>query len=209
MKTIGYYLKQVRLARKLTIAALSRKTHIKNEFLRALEAENWAALPEYPVVLGFIKSIAGFLDIDEQKTIALLRRDYPPEKVSKLAPKPDIKKEFAWSPKLTFFLGIFAIVLLIVGYLGVQYFQFTRPPQLDVTDPVENQVIVTRSYVVKGQTEKDASVKVNNQPVVVKEDGSFETEIELNETTKVIYVEAISRSGKKSEISRLIEVKFQ
>ena len=85
MKNIGEVIKQTRIKKKLSREKLEAKTKIKKEFIEGIENLKWEALPDYSVVSGFVKSIAGALDLDKKHLSALLRPDYPP-KILKLLP---------------------------------------------------------------------------------------------------------------------------
>ena len=116
MKTIGTLIHQTRKRKKYSLEFVEKKTRIKKEFIRLIEKEKWDELPEYPVLLGFVKTLAGFLQLNEKQVLALLRRDYPPRKVN-INPKPDVEKRFSFTPRLTFFVGI-----LIFAFAGSTYF---------------------------------------------------------------------------------------
>src|SRR4030043_1119432 len=207
MKTIGEVLKEARNKKRYSLEGLEKETKIKRSFIQAIEEENWDFLPEYPVILGFVKNIASFLAIDTKGTVALLRRDYPP-KVLSVNPKPDISKEFSWSPKLTFPVGFANVIFLITGYLGFQYIKFISPPVLQVTSPKEGQVVDKQQVLVEGKTDSEATVKVNNQPVLVGEEGTFSIDLDISQKTEEIDVISTSRSGKISEIKVKIVPKF-
>jgi cytoskeletal protein RodZ len=203
MKTIGKLLKDTRVKKRYSVARLEKITKIRTDYIRAIEAENWDSLPEKPVVAGFINSIAQSLGVDKKQTSALFRRDYPPRTL-RVNPKPDLLNKFVWSPRLTFIVGIFLVVLTIIGYLAFQYINFISPPSLEVSTPFENQVITENKLKVTGTTDSDASVVVNNQPVIVGEGGNFMTEIEIFGGTGEIIISAKSRSGKETVIHRKI-----
>ncbi len=199
MKTIGLIIKEARARRKFSLSKLEKEIKIKKNFLQAIEKEEWGKLPDFAVVAGFVKNISKALNLDEEKSVAVLRRDYPP-KVLAVNPKPDISDKFIWSPKLTFLVGIIVVVMLVLGYLAFQYFRFISPPSLAVTEPKENQVVSEKLLVVSGKTDTDATVKVNNQPAIVDADGKFTTTIEINEKTMEIEVKSLSRSRKESVV---------
>ena len=187
---------------------LERETKIKAEFIKALEETNWEKLPEFPVLQGFVKNIASTLKLDKKNMAALLRRDYPPKSL-KVNPSPDVNNKFFWSPKLSFITGIAVVVLAILTYLGIEYKKFITPPALEVINPQENQTISEEKLKVNGITNPDTSIKVNNQPVLVNDDGLFITEIEVFEGTEEVIVVATSRSGKKTEVRRKIIPDFR
>jgi cytoskeletal protein RodZ len=203
MKTIGGAIKEARTRKKYSLSKLEEVTKIKKDFISALEKEDWKNLPEFPVLSGFVKSIAGALGASEKSLLALLRRDYPPKALS-INPKPDVGDKFVWSPKLTFAVGVGIIMVLVLGYLGIQYKKFISPPSLNVFEPKEEQVVKERRVKVTGKTDGDAIVKINNQPVLLDSEGNFEAEIEIFEGTNEIVVKAQSRAGKETVVRRKI-----
>jgi hypothetical protein len=62
--------------------------------------------------------------------------------------------------------------------------------------------------VVTGTVTDDASVRVNNQPALVSEDGTFQTEIVITNETNQLEVKAIDRDGKEAVVLRNIQVEL-
>lgn len=203
MQILGNILKDSRRKKGYSFEKLETKTKIKISFLRALEAHNWQVLPEYPVVLGFVKNVAGSLGISENLAVALLRRDYPPKKLP-INPKPDIASRFTWGPTATFFVGLGVVLLVVLGYLIYQYSQFLTPPSLELVSPKEGETIKQKEVRVVGKTSPNASVTVNNQPILIEDSGDFIVNLEIFEGTGEIIVTATSRSGKETTIHRKI-----
>lgn len=197
-------MKEARAKKRYSQEKIAKETKIKKEFISSIERENWELLPEFPVVVGFVKQISKFLKVDERQAVAFLRRDYPP-KVLPVNPKPDVSKKFRWRPRTTFIVGITIVIMMVLGYLGFQYSRFISPPKLVVDHPQEEEVVKERILIVSGKTDLDATIRINNQPVLVDEDGDFETEIEIFEGTEEIIVKAVSRSGKDTIIRRKIK----
>lgn len=198
MKTIGQHLRDIRKIRKKSIEDLANQTKIKTKFIHLIEDEEWGKLPEYPVVLGFVKSISNALDINTQSIVALLKRDYPPQKLT-VNPRPEIKEEFSWGPRLTFLAGVTAVLIMVIAYLIFQYFRFLAPPSLKIERPSEGQIISDPVVEIAGKTNSDVSVIVNDQPAFVDEEGNFYTEIEATESLSQIEVIATSRSGQETK----------
>lgn len=206
MKTIGEILKTARASKKMSFQKLEEKTKIKSDFIKALENEEWNNLPAFPTVLGFVKSLAAQLGVDVKGAVAVLRRDYP-RKSEAVSPKPDTINKFVWSPKLTFFVGIGIVLASVFGYLIFQYAGFVSPPTLNVETPKEGETVDGKYVVVSGTTDLDAKIIVNNQPVIVDENGKFLIGLEIVPETKEIEIKASSRSGKETIIKRNITVK--
>ncbi len=205
MKTIGQILKNARIKKKYSLEKLENTTKIKREFIDSIENERWESLPAFPTVLGFVKSIASALDIDDKGTSAILKRDYPPKKL-RISPEPDVSSKFTWSPKLTFLIGLILAGIVLFGYLTFQYVRFNSSPRLLVESPKEGQEIKGREVQVFGSTDVDAKITVNNQPVLVDADGKFSVSMEVLPETEEIIIKSIGRSGKETVVSRRIKV---
>lgn len=61
---IGQYLEAVREKIGMPLQQISQKTHIKIEFLEAIEAMNIDVLPSKPFAIGFVRGFAEALDLD-------------------------------------------------------------------------------------------------------------------------------------------------
>lgn len=207
MNTVGKYIYRTRKGKNVTRADLEKETKIKKNFIKAIEEEDWGNLPDYTVVSGFVKRISSALGMDTDKTVAMLRRDYPPRKIA-VNPKPDVEQKFRWSPKLTFGLGLIFTVMIVAGYLLYQYSNFTEPPELIVDTPVDGAIITEEVVNVSGVTDSSSTVRVNNQPVFVEENGSFKTDIEVSSETDMIVVRSIARNGQETEETRRIVVQL-
>ncbi len=206
MRKIGQIIISARKEKKYSYEKLEEITKIKASFIKDLENENWQVLPPFPTVLGFVKSIASALDVDEATATAILKRDYTLTKTN-INPKPDISSKQSWNPRITFILGIALVVIFILGYLGFQYKKFVSPPSINVVSPVEGQIIAGDSVLVFGSTDVDVKITVDNQPVLVDEDGKFSVNIEIADSAEEITIVAQSRSGKTTTVSRKINVR--
>lgn len=205
MNPIGTHLKNLREQKGFTLDSLASATRIKRSYIELIETQKWESLPDYPVVLGFVKRIASELGMSESTATALLRRDYPPKHLS-MNPKPDISKKFVWGPVHTMIVIVSLFVSAILVYLTFQYVTFTRPPFLEITNPPENAEITTRIISITGKTNPDVSVRVNNQPALVDEEGNFQTEIEISKDTEELLFSAKSRAGRETVVRRRIQV---
>lgn len=205
MKKISQIIKEGRKEKNYSYNDLEEITKIKSSFIEALEKENWDFLPPFATVLGFVKSISEALEIDQRLSVAVLKRDYPPKKIN-LHPKPDVSSKPTWNPKFTFIIGIGIILLIFLGYLGIQYINFISPPKIKILSPVNGQVIKGSSILVFGETDPDAKLTVDNQPILVESDGKFSSNIEVSSSATMVVIKASSRSGKTTVIERKIVV---
>ena len=205
MKTVGTDLKSAREQNNISLRDLSRETRIKTELLEALESESWEKLPELPVLVGFVRSMSDAIGLHREQAVALLRRDYPPKKIS-VNPTPDVKREFRLGQR-TLYALVAIVGMCIVGiYLFFQYKAFTSPPNLLLLSPTENEVVTTKTITVRGTTDSTASITINGQTTLVDDNGNFATDIAVVKETKQIEVHAVSRTGRETTVSRTIVV---
>lgn len=206
MKTIGQILKNARLEAKFSLKELASITKIKSSFIALIENETWEDLPPFPIVLGFVKSIAGVIKIDENLVVSIFKRDYPPKKI-RISPKPDVVSRTFLNPKSTFILSVATILVIFFGYLIFQYVKFVSPPSISVESPKEGQLVKQQEEVVVfGKTDADTKILVNNQPVLVNPDGNFSVNLSVSVNTKEIVIVGTSRSGKVTTVYRKITV---
>lgn len=203
MRKIGSYLKEQRENKNMSLFQMEKDTKIKKHFIDLIENGDWDNLPEYPVTSGFVKTIAKALDLNEDASVALLRREYPFEKKKvSINPKPDLKLKVTVSPKIVIIISSIFLVLLTLGYLAYQYIGYVSPPKLTVSLPLENQEVEIGETTVMGKTEPDVTLNVNNQRILVSETGEFSGKIGVDTQTKNITFIARSRYGRETVIVR-------
>lgn len=118
---VGARLARARQAAKLTIQQIADSTKIPSRHLEAIEAGNYAALPARTYAVGFSRTYARAVGLDEQQTIAAVRQELAeiePEAPRRAAPtfEPGDPARvpsagFAWA------LGLGALAVLIAGFV--------------------------------------------------------------------------------------------
>jgi len=79
--TIGQRLKKSREFRNLTLAKVAEATHIRLAYLRALEADDFSAMPSPVQARGFLRNYAQYLALDLDQIVEELRAA-PPERMA-------------------------------------------------------------------------------------------------------------------------------
>jgi len=74
-ETVGDYLKNARVKKGIDISRISEYLRIKPQYLRAIEDGKFSALPGAAYAVGFIRSYAGYLDLDPAKAVELFKGD--------------------------------------------------------------------------------------------------------------------------------------
>ena len=212
-KTIGEILREERERHRVTLQELSRETRIRLHYLKSLELNAFEELPAATFVKGYIKTYARLFGFDHQPLIALLRRDFKESAKGRLVPrefiKPLLKKRpFFQRPVAIVIATLFLLLATVAGYVGVQWYALSQPPTVLLESPT-NEESVSARVVVQGQTEPDAVVTINDQPVALQPDGTFQTEVFLSrEGLNTITVKATDRRGKTTTMQRTVRVQF-
>ena len=211
-QTIGDLLKSAREKAHFTLEDLSKETHIKLDYLVALEDNDFDALPAATFVKAYIRNYARLFDLDEKPLFAILRRDYEESVKGQLIPRevlhPQLKKKTLWSPVRLVLFSVVTVFVVFFSYAAWQWYQLSKPPELKVFSPEESEAVSSR-VMIKGSTDANAIVTVNSLPVALQADGSFETELYLpQEGTNTVTIKASDKNGKSAVLQRNVEVKF-
>lgn len=192
MKKVGQVFKQEREERDLTLDQVADEIKVPLNFLQALEDEDYRQLPEglYPSL--YVRKYANFLNLNEEKMLAFFRRDYiKTEEKSKLN-----FSNFGWGQKWVKYVGVGFIISLFLMYLGYQYWTYVRPPGVRI-NLVNSQ---EQGYVLKGRTNPQATLKINEEVILLNDDGRFIYPV--SQGRKEFQIEVISPSGRSREFTK-------
>lgn len=211
MRTVGEILKETREAKFYSLEEVEKATKIRIELLVSLEADDYSKLPPPTFVQGFIKNYAKFLHLDQEKLLAIFRREFPDKKhkpyVMEAFAKPLKEGRFKITPARVLGMVVTMLVLSFFTYLWFQYRQFVGAPQLTLTSPVDQLATDNAIISVEGKTDPEVKVVINNQEIMIGPDGSFKEEVTLAAPFNKITVAAISKFGQKSEVERTVYLK--
>jgi cytoskeletal protein RodZ len=207
---IAQELKQKRYDKKINLTLASQKTNINQKYLIALESGDWRALPAGVYGKNFLKEYALFLGAD----VKMLQKLYE-EEIGKIEEKKHLqiftkitpRFDYIFNlPKIIKALIIFLVVAVCLIYLGFYVNQIIAAPDLEIDQPANNLVIADNIATISGKTESNTEVKINGAIVMVKDDGSFTSTINLKKGTNIIIIDAKKKYSKTKEIIRQIFV---
>ena len=208
MVRLGQRLHQKRLQRKLSLEEVAHELKIKASFLSAIEKGEYHKLPSPAYAHGFVRNYASYLGLSRAEISALFKREFDEKRVYRVLPDSMVKtKEFPLQ-RLRFqqsFIVFFVIILIVVVYLFIQYRAAFLPPSLQVAQPPQD-AITHQQVIVSGKADANATVVVNDLPVTLSQDGSFQKQITLFPGRTTILIKATNRFGKQSTIERSIVV---
>ena len=111
--SVGAFIRDARVSQKKEIESLSKKLKISSNYLIAIEEENRKELPSMAYTLGFIRSIATYLNLDPNNLCKTYKEHIfsdhhheEPEEMRPIAPqkRPTINYVF-WGIGLTILIG--------------------------------------------------------------------------------------------------------
>lgn len=210
MRTIGEILKKIRSEKRLTLEEIEKQLRIRKKFLIALEENDWSKLPSLPYIKGFLKNYSSFLGLKSDEMLAIFRRQFHQQEKAGLLPKgltnPLDEPIIRFTPQLTSIILSISFLVVFFGYLFLQYLSFVNPPELSIESPKEGEIITSEKVTVKGKSDRDAVISVNNQKIALSENGEFTTTLTLSPGVNTINIESASKQGKKRTITRTIQI---
>jgi len=184
-------IRNARLDKEISFQEVSAKTKIPVKYLEAIELDNRSGFPEEPYCSLVVKDYAEYLGLDSQKILGLFRRDF----ALKNKPGSSVSSGFVFTPKFTFTCLVLIFVVAFSGYLILEYVKFNRPPQLKVDWPDISE-LVDHKIEIKGTTDPESTIRINQDLIIVDTDGNFQKKINLASPESKIIVESQSPSGK-------------
>ena len=220
--TLGEKLKKLRSDRRISLSDVSRSTNIQVKYLEFIEAGAYEMLPVDVYVKGFLKSYAEFLGIDENVLIKLFEKEKEIKKNLRLSRnkkeeeksnfkflKPLKIQSFIFTPKIIAGTLISILVVASFVYLYREIGSFASVPRLVVLSPEQNAVVQGSSISVEGITDRDAKLSVNEQPVLVNDEGHFRENLILQSGSNIINIKAVNRFKKETEELITVQAIFQ
>jgi cytoskeletal protein RodZ len=213
---LGEVLRTAREGKGVDLARVERDTKIRERYLSALERGEYRDLPGAVYTKGFLRNYGAYLGLDPEYLIDLYRIESAAasgERPARMVPPPRPlgarrTRAFVVTPGAV----VAAILTILVGgfvaYLGFEFVNFARTPELRIIDPPGNVSGHTELEItVRGVTEPNASVKVSNLPenptVVADAEGNFEVTVGLLPGSNVMQLVASDpATGRDSEMEQ-------
>ncbi|MFA5532208.1 MAG: helix-turn-helix domain-containing protein [Candidatus Shapirobacteria bacterium] len=193
-------LKNTRLDKSWELIEISKKLKIPIKSLEAIENEDVSNFPSEPYCSLIIKDYADFLGLNGEDTICLFRRDFDQRNKNKI----NQNRFFSFTPQFTFTVSVFVIILLFSFYLIFEYIKFNQPPKLKVNWPFESTAS-SQTVNISGITDSESTIRVNQDLIIIDNQGNFQKKIDLIEGDNKIIIESKSPSGKTTVEEKIIK----
>lgn len=212
--SVGEQVRKTRQDLQLTLKKVSKDLNISVKYLAALEEGDINNLPGEIYGRSFMRAYASYLGMDVERVVSQYNsesRIYTKTKKNYLA---DFKKpvtrissaNLVSAPKLIKSAAVFFVALMCLVYLGVKVQGIISPPELQLEKPGDN-VVIAESYVeVAGKTEKEVTVMVNGEQILIDEEGNFNEVIDLQKGVNIIEISAQKKHSRQAKLYRQIIV---
>lgn len=131
---VGPKLRRARLARAKSVEEASRETHIRAEYLRALERDRFDQLPGDIYVRGFLRSYASYLGLEAEEVVGLYERRSAAcgrretEAGASVAIPPRAVPRAVFHPSWPALVAVAVVVLAAFGAVGLLSRSRAGPP---------------------------------------------------------------------------------
>jgi hypothetical protein len=148
------------------------------------------------------------LELDGEKLVAVFRRDWKMEKEKEFIPRGFLKRigvQF-WNPQTAKILGIFFVSAVFFLYLGIQLTNYFSTPRLEIYEPKSGAVVQNQEVEIRGETNPQNSVYVNDRLIKINSDGSFNYNLKLFPGENKILIKAVNRQNKIQTVERKVKM---
>jgi len=202
----GEKLKTARLKKRMSLEEASKRLKIRLEYLAALEQEEYGQLPSGLYGRKFLKEYCRFLNLDYKRILALTPLNEDREDGNPFSKKILRRHKFLIFPKLVRNLIFIILFLTCILYLLIYFRRLISPPNLSVEYPDKNLVTTELILQVRGQSDPETEIKINNTSIMSAQDGSFSQEIKLKQGLNKLTISAKKKYGQENVIQRQILV---
>jgi len=213
--TLGEKMRRARNEKRIVLSEVSRNTKIQLEYLEYLENGEYEKLPADVYVRGFLKSFAEYVGINEDYLIKSFNKEKSIQKNIEGGEKEAVKTQkinlsrFSINPKIISIIFISLFFLGLIFYLYRNLNNFVSNPSLIIFNPANNSIVEESSVVVQGKTDIGNNLFINNQPVLVDDEGGFNERIVLKEGTNIISVRSVNQFNKEISESISVEAHYE
>jgi len=201
MATLGELLLEEREKAGLTLEKTAGILRVGKDYLVNVEQDYYEELPPDVYIKGFLRNYAKLLELDEDEVITIYQQQ---KKITKqgLSIKKEKKKwqdrlpRFVITPELFIGGALILVVLAIVIYFFRAAENFSELPVLEITEPLENEIVENERLKIAGKASQESVLKINGQEIGLDDQGIFTTEITLMGGINEIEVQAENKFGK-------------
>ncbi len=203
---LGNTLKIARLKKNISLGKISRILNIKEQYLIALEEENYQSLPINLYTKNYLKDYARFLDLNADSLVKKSPFNTIEKERDPFSRKIMSTFKFLIVPKIIRNLIIIFLIISLFLYLGYYFLKSKEIPELLIYQPKQDIITQERQIVLEGKSDALAEIRINGELVLADENGYFTETIYLKLGLNEIKVSAKKKYSQKNILERKIIV---
>lgn len=207
--SVSLYVKKIRMSNNYSLEEVSLKTGVSLKYLVAIESADYRSLPRGVYSKIFFKKYIEFLGIRHKNIVndflAELNRGHNPEK-NIFFNKVASWKSFISLPKILKNIIIFILIAICFFYLYFYLKNIFAPPFLEVFNIQNNKIIKENSVLIEGRADRKSDILINNQSVILNENGYFSHLVYLNTGTNFVTISAQKKYSEKNILTKQLFV---
>ncbi|MBP6855694.1 MAG: helix-turn-helix domain-containing protein [Candidatus Pacebacteria bacterium] len=204
IKDFAATIKEAMRAHGFSEDRLGEETGIAPRHLRALFDHDTDNLPAAPYVRGYIQNIAEVLDLNGDQ----LWSEYTVTQNIKRSGVDDTLpiNRFAQRAIHKKWIFIAIIGLIVIAYAIPKVANFFGRPSLEITTPAVDKITVDNQLLtISGRiANRQDKVTINDEEIVVRDDGAFEKEVPLSEGINTFEIKASRFLGSQMIVERTV-----
>ncbi len=205
-ETLGSILQRHREQAGFGVERFEQLTKIPRSVIANIESNAFDKLAGDFYVRKYIRLYAQYLQLNEAKLITRYEEQTGNTVQVTKQVVDQTQQRVLVTPHRLKLVAMSIIALVVVGYLVLQVGKIFQEPLLVVTVPVEDMVITDNFIEIRGQTEREAEVYINNKQIFADTRGYFQTTLDLQEGINIIRISAKKKHSQESVIFREILV---
>ncbi|RJQ33780.1 hypothetical protein C4566_02950 [Candidatus Parcubacteria bacterium] len=204
-QTLGDKLKQARLDKELSLRDIELATRIPIKYVEILESGSYKELPGDIYAKAWIKLYADILGIPARELLDDFKIEKTiSEKINRVGvvakpKKKNILDNIIW-PKVVKGFLIVVVVLSLLGYLGWSVKNIISAPEITIYQPEDNFKTSESSINIVGKTEAEVQLTINEELVLLDEDGNFSQTVNLITGLNNLSISAKKKHSKTNKL---------
>lgn len=182
---------------------ISKSTGIPENYIIAFLEGNNHRLPSAPYIRGYLSKISQILELDPEELWHLYKSETKAVAETTIDKLPVNRFIIRQINKKYLIIGISAFVFLL--YFIFSGDNFRGQPTIEFINPTEEITLTANtSYSFLGHIKPGDNVAINNEPVFVQSDGSFQKNYTLNEGLNTFEFSISRFLGKQIKVTKQI-----
>lgn len=207
-ETLGQKLRALRRTQAVSLPMLEAATRVQKRYLEALEHGRYDELPEPLYTRNYLRSYARALGADEEYFLELYEDEVG--QMDLLGPHrlPRVRVRRGRFFVFSRVMAAFALLLPALGVIGFLLYQtgaLLKSPEIVILNPDDGLAVDSALLPIEGYVgDKDVAVTVNGETVIISDENTFHTEVDLTRGLNVITIEAKRRYSRPAIIYRRV-----